>query len=89
MTDADDKPKVWLTAAYVKMLEANLYGLFRDAVVEEKDPRTGKVTREKTGKPIGPIRLLREAKLPDEDKRVVLKTVHPNTGKEIALVEVE
>jgi hypothetical protein len=84
-----NKPKVWLSAAYLRILEPNVFGLYRDALVEEKDQRTGKVTREKTGKPIGPIRLLREAKMPEEDKVVVLRTVHPTTGKEIALVEIE
>jgi hypothetical protein len=83
--DSKDKkpkmPKTFLSPAYIKVLEKNLYGLFRNLEVEEKGQR--EKLRE-----IGPIKLLRKAKLPDEDKQVVIRTVDPKTGEAIGLVEV-
>lgn len=75
-------PKTYLTKAYVKQLEKGLYGLFRNLEFEDD-----KGVREKV-KEIGPIRLLREAKMPDEDKQVVLKTYDPIRQIEIGLVDV-
>lgn len=78
-------PRYFFSPGYLKLLEPGLYGLFRDTLVE--DPKTG--GREKVGKPVGPIRILRP-RLPDEDERLVrLRTVHPQTGQALELVEVK
>jgi hypothetical protein len=79
----EEKPKVartWMSKAYLIQVEKNLYGLYRH--LEQENPDTG--LREKVGKPIGPIRLLRPAK---GDDQVVIRTVHPVTGQELSLCE--
>lgn len=78
--------RTFLSKAYLKEVERGTFGLFRDLVFEEADKKTGSLIREKSGKPIGPIRLLREARK-GEENRVVMRTMHPKTGKAISLVE--
>ena len=51
-----DRPRVFLTPAYVREAEPGLYEMWRDVEVEED----GK--REKFGKSVGPIMVLREAR---------------------------
>lgn len=79
--------RYFMGKGYIMELEKGLFGLFRNVEVESVDKKTGKSFREKI-KAIGPISLLREAKA-DEMQRVVLRTIHPTTYKEIALVEVD
>lgn len=76
--------RVFMTRAYLLPLEKNLYGLFRDIVEEDE---TGH--REKRGKPIGPIKLLRPIRRGEDQDLVRVKTVHPKTGEALDLVEWE
>lgn len=79
-------PRTFMGKAYVTVLEKDLYGLYRDVIVEEDDPKTGTPIREKAGS-IGPIKLLREARK-GEEQQVVLRTSHPtDVGQIIDLVE--
>jgi hypothetical protein len=80
------KQKIFASAAFLKVLEKNLYGLYRSILVEldELGP-DGKPIREKV-KDVGPISLLREARKGEEDK-VVLRSHHPKEDRELALVE--
>lgn len=80
--EVPDVPRTFLSRAYLLQLEPGLYGLFRDVLQE--DPESGR--REKVGKPLGPIRLLRKKERPDET--TVIRTVHPSTGEDLDLVEV-
>jgi hypothetical protein len=48
---------------------------------------TGK--REKTGKPVGPIKILRKKLPSDKEEAVRVRTVHPKTGESLELVEWE
>lgn len=81
--DKPKAPKTYLSKAYLKHLEKNLYGLFRNLEIEDEHGNREKI------KEIGPLKMLRKAKLPEEDKRVVLKTYEPATQEEIGLVELE
>ena len=81
------KVRTFLGKAYLQILERNLYGIFRDVLVEEDDPKTGKPVREKL-KSLGPLKLLREAEK-GEEQRVVLRSHHPVENREISLVELE
>lgn len=74
-------PRIYLSKAYLKEVELNLFGLFRDCMVE--DPETGH--SEKTGRTIGPIALLRPV---EKGEQATLRTVHPATGKELSLIDV-
>jgi len=55
--------------------------------VVEEDAATGK--REKLGKPIGPIKVLRKKRQTDPVEAVRVRTVHPKTGEALELVEWE
>ncbi|MBV8068287.1 MAG: hypothetical protein JO270_00180 [Acidobacteriaceae bacterium] len=95
MSDEEKKPegkeeptlknRVFMTRAYLKPIDKELYGLFRDVV--EEDAATGK--REKLGKPIGPIKVLRKKRQTDPVEAVRVRTVHPKTGEALELVEWE
>jgi len=58
---AEDKPRTFMTPAYIKQVEPGLYEMWRDVVIEENGQR------EKFGKSIGPIMVLRPAR---KDERV-------------------
>ena len=80
------KNRVFMSAAYVMEIEPKTYGLYRNIEMEtDQTGPDGKKVREKI-KAVGPIRLLREAE-PGEEQKVVLRTVHPETFKELNLVE--
>lgn len=80
-------PRTFLSKAYLMVLEDKTYGLYRNIEMEtDKVGSDGKKIREKV-KAIGPLKVLREAER-GEDELVVLKTVHPETFRELALVEV-
>lgn len=87
-TDAEDVSphtgkanRVFLTAAYLKVLERNTFALYRNLEQEVTDETTGKSKREKM-KEIGPIGIFRPA---EGDEVVELRTVHPVTGQELKL----
>ena len=88
MADEEKKEgkRVFAGRAFLQILEKGLYGVFREVIVEEKDPRTGQMVREKLGRSIGPLRLLREMRA-GEEQEVKMRTIHPDTQKEIQLVE--
>jgi hypothetical protein len=81
------KPKVFASPAFLKIMDKDVYGLFRSIIVEEFNETTGKTVREKV-KDVGPISLLRELRK-GEDKKVVLRTHHPVDNRELSLVELE
>ena len=81
-------PRTFWSKAYLKELDLGVFGLFRDWLVEGTDPKTGEKFKEKMGKPVGPIKVLREAKQ-GEEKEVVLRTFHPTENRPIDLVEVQ
>lgn len=76
-------PRTFMSRAYLLPMEKNLYGLYRN--IEVEDPETGK--REKAGKPIGPIRVLRPIRRGEDQSLVRVRTVHPKTGEALDLVE--
>jgi hypothetical protein len=84
--EKEESPRVFAGPGFVMQLEPGLYGIFRSVMTEERDPKTGKMVREKMGRNIGPLGLLREAK-EGEDNLVVIRTIHPETQNEIKLVE--
>lgn len=79
----DPNKRFFFSKAYLKEVERGLYGLFRDFM--EEDKTTGK---QEPLKNVGPTRLLREARTPEEEKAVVLKTVDAK-GNELKLIEVK
>ena len=79
--------KVYASPAYLKPLEKGLFGLFRNIEVEDRGSINGEPVREKI-RTIGPIKTLREAAR-GEEQLVKLRTVHPDTGELLELVEVE
>ncbi len=80
-------PRTFASGAYLKIIDKNLYGLYRDILVEtDQKDLTGHPLREKTGKSIGPIALLRRA---EKGEFVYLRTQHPTTGEQLDLTEVE
>lgn len=82
--EKNDK-KVFLSKAYLTRLDKNTYGLFRNIEIEQQV--NNKVVREKVGKPVGPISLLKK-KENNDTKPVVLRTICPLSNVEIKLVEV-
>jgi hypothetical protein len=85
---SDEEKKSYATPAYLKEVEKGTYQLFRSIVVEEKDPKTGKMRREKVREMLTRPEAYREATF-DEKEKIVLRTAHPDTGKMIELVVVE
>lgn len=82
----EPKMKTFLTPGYIKELDTDLYGVFRNVEVEEKDKRTGRWVREKLQE-LGPLgKPLREARKGEEAK-VVLRSHHPITNLPLDLVE--
>jgi hypothetical protein len=79
------KNRVFMSRAYLLPIDKDLFGLYRH--LEEEDKDTGK--REKLGKPIGPIKVLRRKRPSDKDEDVRVRTVHPKTGESLELVEWE
>lgn len=75
-------PRTFASAAYLQEVEKGTFQLFRDLYVMENGEK------EKIGKPIPVGFPLREVEK-GEEQRVVIKTVHPNTMKELHLVEVD
>lgn len=80
-----DGYRYFYSKAYLLPIDKGLYGLYRSMIAEEV--ATGK--REKTGKPIGPIKILRKKTPQDDEKAVRVRTVHPKTGESLELVEWE
>jgi hypothetical protein len=58
-----DKPRTFMTPAYIREIEPGLYEMFRDVEIEEN----GK--REKFGKSIGPIMVLRPMTLQEKNEK--------------------
>lgn len=63
----ENKPRTFMTPAYIKQVEPDLYEMWRDIEIEEN----GK--REKFGKSIGPIMVLRPA-MKDEREDYITST---------------
>lgn len=86
--DDVDGVKMFASPAFLKPLEKGLFGLFRNIEVEYRDKTDnhGERVREKL-KTIGPIKVLRVAQ-PGEEQLIRLRTVHPDTGDLLELVEV-
>lgn len=82
-------PATFATAAYLREEEPGVFRLYRDLVVEEKDPRTGKMNREKTGQSVcvSPIPL-REKRNDDPEDTIVVRTFHPLDKRPLYLVEI-
>lgn len=80
-----EMPRTFMSRAYLLPIagEKNLYGLYRH--IEVEDPKTKQ--REKMGKPIGPIRILRPIRKDEDESLVRVRTVHPKTGEALNLVE--
>lgn len=79
-------PRSFAGKGYVMELENNLYGVFRDVLVEtDKKDDQGNVIREKAGK-IGPLSLLRRAR---DGERVVMQTFDHRTNTVILLTPVD
>ena len=56
-------PKTFMSPAYIEEREPNVYAMFRDILVETKDPDgVGGFMREKMGKRIGPMLIFRTCK---------------------------
>ena len=83
--------RTFASAAYLREEDPGTFTLWRDIEVECRDPKTGSTYREKTGKKIcaSPVPLRRFDQKTDNENSVVLRTVHPNTGEVLRLVEVE
>ena len=81
-------PRTFLSKAYIMELEKGLWGLYRDLLVETdvKDEKTGDQIREKVGKPLGPIGLLREMQK-GEEEHVVLRSYDAKSDKLLELVK--
>lgn len=79
-------PRSFASKTYIMELEPNLYGTFRDVLVEtdQKDAE-GNVIREKAGK-IGPLALLRQAK---DGEQIVAQTFDHRTKTLIFLTPVD
>lgn len=52
-----DVPRTFMSPAYLKEIDTNVFAMFRDILVEEKGQK------EKWGKPIGPIMIFRPAEV--------------------------
>lgn len=74
-----DKPRTFMTPAYVRQVDDNIYEMWRDIEIEEN----GK--REKFGKSIGPIMVLRPAR---KGERVDFVTSTPD-GQVIELHRID
>jgi hypothetical protein len=74
-----DRPRVFMTPSYVREIEPGLYEMYRDVEIEED----GK--REKFGKSIGPIMVLRPAR---KGERVDAVTSSPD-GQVIELHRID
>lgn len=75
--------KVFLSAAFLVMVEKGVFGLFRSLLEEQVDPTSGLPVREKI-KDIGPIALFHESR-PDE--KTVMETFHPLEHRLLKLSE--
>jgi hypothetical protein len=75
-----DGPRVYLSRAYLKLLESNTYGLFRDVLSEDRTTRE----RERMGH-VGPIKVLRPVQA---GERPEIRTVDPGTGALLELVSI-
>jgi hypothetical protein len=90
-TPEEEKPldidgfRYFYSRAYLLPIDKELFGLYRSMIAEEV--ATGK--REKTGKPVGPIKILRKKLPSDKEEAVRVRTVHPKTGESLELVEWE
>ncbi len=58
-----DGKRIYASKAYVMKVDDGVYQFFKDVMVEEKDPTTGKIVREKTGRRVPWGGALREAKI--------------------------
>lgn len=83
------KERVFMGPGYVMPLDKGTFGLYRDIYVKAHDPRTGKEVKERLGKPVGPIKVVRPRGKDDPAEAVVLRTYDPGTDKVIELVEVQ
>lgn len=80
----DPNKRFYLSKAYLKPVEKGLYGLFRDMMEEDKTTKKAEILKQ-----LGPTRLLREARNPEEEKAVVLRTFDSATHRELKLIEVK
>lgn len=81
-------PRTFWSKAYLKEEDVGVYRLYRDILIEGKDPRSGEAVREKFGKPIPVGKYLREAKQ-GEEQFVKIKTFHPIENRPLELVETD
>ena len=60
--DTKDLPRTFMTPAYLEEIDTGTYGLFRDIMIEtDEKGEDGQFLREKFGKRIGPVFILRRA----------------------------
>ncbi len=82
--------KTFATPAYLREMEPGTFMLFRNIEMEMKNELTGLITREKVKEMcISPMPLREFDPKTDDERQVVLQTVHPNTAAVIRLVEVD
>lgn len=88
MSENENKPKVFATGAFLVEEEKGVYRLYRDIVSETVGP-DGKPVREKMGKRIciSPFPL-RKFQKDDREEQIVVRTVDPNSGEILHLVEI-
>lgn len=81
-----DKATISMGPAYLRPIEEKEhFGLYRDLLVEKRDPKTGKRTKETVQPPVGPLMVFRIAR---GDERVDMRTIHPETQQELKLHKV-
>lgn len=82
--------RTFASAAYLREVDKGTYMLYRDIMVECRNPKTGELYNEKTGKNIcvSPFPL-REMSKDDDERAVVLNSFHPTEARPLKLVEIK
>lgn len=81
-------PRTFWSKAYLREEDPGTYQLYRDMLVEGKDPKSGQPVREKIGRPIPVGKPLREARK-GEEALVRVRSYHPKSQRPLELVEVD
>ena len=94
-TMSKDTPKqvqmarTFASAAYLLEVEPGTFMLYRNIEVECRDPLTGGTYREKVKTmEVSPMPLREFDPKNDDERQIVMQTVHPTTAAVIRLVEV-
>jgi len=93
MSDEQNKQvpmaRTFASAAYLVEVDPGTFMLYRNIEVECRDPATGKTYREKIKTmEVSPMPLREFNPNDDDERQIVMQTVHPNTAQVIRLVEV-